>query len=233
MKDFALSIFLSATIHTLLLFVPSGFDRPAIGRVAKLRTRALFYRVRQSSKKKEVARKSDRERKREPIKKSRKKIRAKKPIRRAVKKSKSELAAHTPSEEEMPLPASAYQMRRTRRVRTTLEGQDNVTRVQKPSSDEVLLIVQFISNVLSKSLSYPQRARRKRQTGKVVLSFVLKPSGEVSHLRLAESSGHRLLDRAALRTVSSCSPFAMRANHDVPEVGMKLLLPITFSLGKE
>lgn len=48
---------------------------------------------------------------------------------------------------------------------------------------------------------YPYRARRKGQEGRVVLRVRVSPAGSVERLWVQETSGHALLDQAALETV--------------------------------
>lgn len=57
-------------------------------------------------------------------------------------------------------------------------------------------------------LHYPQLARRQGLSGDLVLSVELMPSGEVADIRIDRSSGHALLDQAALDIVSLAAPYA-------------------------
>lgn len=51
--------------------------------------------------------------------------------------------------------------------------------------------------------SYPIRARRRGLQGTVILKVLVDTGGGVLDLRLARSSGHRILDRAAMKSVRS------------------------------
>ncbi len=57
-------------------------------------------------------------------------------------------------------------------------------------------------------LHYPQLARRQGLSGDLVLSVELLSSGEVADIRIDRSSGHALLDQAALDIVSLAAPYA-------------------------
>jgi protein TonB len=48
---------------------------------------------------------------------------------------------------------------------------------------------------------YPLAARRRGQEGRVLLTVVVDRTGVVAEARVSESSGHRLLDRSALKAV--------------------------------
>jgi len=50
-------------------------------------------------------------------------------------------------------------------------------------------------------LQYPDHARSDGQQGMVVLSYTVNQNGRVRDIEVAESSGHRLLDRAAARAL--------------------------------
>jgi protein TonB len=55
--------------------------------------------------------------------------------------------------------------------------------------------------------SYPQRARRKQLTGTVVVAFRVSADGMLQSTRIIASSGHPILDRAAVRAVDRVGRF--------------------------
>lgn len=55
--------------------------------------------------------------------------------------------------------------------------------------------------------SYPQRARRKQLTGTVVVAFRIFANGTLESTRVASSSGHSILDRAAVNAVRNVGRF--------------------------
>jgi protein TonB len=65
---------------------------------------------------------------------------------------------------------------------------------------------QIRGQVLNK-LHYPRMARKKGWYGKLVLGFILCTDGSVEDLEVVESSGHKVLDLAALQAVASNAPF--------------------------
>jgi protein TonB len=76
---------------------------------------------------------------------------------------------------------------------------------------------------------YPRAARRLGEEGRVVVHFVIQRNGELTDLRVTESSGSPRLDEAALKTLRRVTPFK-----PIP-VGFgsdqwPISVPITFSL---
>ena len=58
------------------------------------------------------------------------------------------------------------------------------------------------------NLNYPNEARRKRLSGSLLLEVALNPDGSINAIELRRSSGHRVLDEAAVRIVKLAAPFA-------------------------
>lgn len=57
------------------------------------------------------------------------------------------------------------------------------------------------------NLNYPDEARERGLSGRLVLEVTLLPDGEVEEVRVVSGSPHRLLDEAAVRTVELATPF--------------------------
>jgi protein TonB len=58
------------------------------------------------------------------------------------------------------------------------------------------------------NLNYPDEARRRRLSGSLLLEVVLNGDGTVNDIMLRRSSGHRVLDDAAIRIVQLAAPYA-------------------------
>ncbi|WP_376693798.1 energy transducer TonB [Wenzhouxiangella sp. EGI_FJ10409] len=58
------------------------------------------------------------------------------------------------------------------------------------------------------NLNYPERARRQNLAGALVLSVDVLEDGSIGRIRVLRSSGHDVLDEAAVRIVRLSSPFA-------------------------
>ena len=57
------------------------------------------------------------------------------------------------------------------------------------------------------NLNYPTEARRQRLYGSLQLTVVLRADGEVDSVTLNRSSGHRVLDEAAMQVVRMAGPY--------------------------
>ena len=58
------------------------------------------------------------------------------------------------------------------------------------------------------NLNYPDEAKRRRLYGNLVLHVAIRPDGSVKAINVRKSSGHQLLDDAAVRIVRLSAPFA-------------------------
>ena len=58
------------------------------------------------------------------------------------------------------------------------------------------------------NLNYPEEARRRGLTGNLILDVALNPDGSINEIIVRRSSGHQLLDDAAIRIVKLAAPFA-------------------------
>lgn len=70
------------------------------------------------------------------------------------------------------------------------------------------------------NMNYPEEARRRQLSGSLVLDVALNPDGTVHSVAVLRSSGHKLLDDAAVRIVELAAPFApfppdIRAEADI------------------
>ena len=58
------------------------------------------------------------------------------------------------------------------------------------------------------NLNYPQEAKRKKLYGSLLLLASILPNGNLKEVRIVETSGHEVLDRAAVSIVQMAAPFA-------------------------
>jgi len=88
-------------------------------------------------------------------------------------------------------------------------------------------LVEFIRT----EVTYPAEAKKAKQTGTVVVSFVVDTSGKVTESKVFRSV-NKLLDAEALRVVNAM-PIWTPGKKDGVAVPVELKLPITFELPKE
>ncbi|MES9969555.1 MAG: energy transducer TonB [Candidatus Thiodiazotropha sp.] len=58
------------------------------------------------------------------------------------------------------------------------------------------------------NLNYPDQAKRSKLYGNLVLHVAVKADGSVDHIKVLHSSGHKILDDAAVRIVRLAAPFS-------------------------
>ena len=58
------------------------------------------------------------------------------------------------------------------------------------------------------NLNYPEEARRRKLAGQLVLDVALNPDGKINQITIRRSSGHKVLDDAAIRIVELAAPYA-------------------------
>ena len=83
-----------------------------------------------------------------------------------------------------------------------------MTSVSAKSTDEAAYMHYFEQRVEQVgNVHYPREARSRRMSGRVQLVVVLMANGNIKRIEISKSSGSRLLDQAALRSVQLASPF--------------------------
>lgn len=75
---------------------------------------------------------------------------------------------------------------------------------------------------------YPSRARRRGYEGTVILKVLVDRNGGVAELEIYESSGYRMLDRAALRAVKTWRFIPGRKGKE--KIDMWVMIPVRFEL---
>ena len=58
------------------------------------------------------------------------------------------------------------------------------------------------------NLNYPEEARKRKLSGSLILDVALNPDGDIRQITVRRSSGHKILDDAAIRIVKLASPFS-------------------------
>jgi protein TonB len=58
------------------------------------------------------------------------------------------------------------------------------------------------------NLNYPEQARREQIFGKLQLSVSIRKDGSLESVEVSKSSGHRILDAAAMRIVKLAAPYS-------------------------
>ncbi len=113
--------------------------------------------------------------------------------------------------------ALAEQYAKRPRVRT-------ISTLTAKASDDAFYLRQWQEKIERiGNLNYPERIRRENLTGRLRLLVALNPDGSVKEAQVLKSSGHPVLDEAALEIVHLAAPFApfprsMRERTDILEI---------------
>jgi len=75
---------------------------------------------------------------------------------------------------------------------------------------------------------YPSQARLNHLEGKVILRAVIKSDGQLGDLMVKESSGHRILDEAAMEVIRRICPVPLKQALGKPEI--VVMIPIDYRL---
>lgn len=75
---------------------------------------------------------------------------------------------------------------------------------------------------------YPPAARMNHWEGKVILHAVINEEGHLADIRIHESSGHEVLDEAAIEAVRHVCPLALK--HPLGRAQVAIRIPINYTL---
>jgi protein TonB len=101
---------------------------------------------------------------------------------------------------------------------------------KEPGQEETIsvnydtLIGELRSKIIEKQV-YPYAARKKGAQGVVFVQLLLDEKGNLMEIRVTQSSGHKMLDKAALMLVKKVLPF----EHNTGE-SINIEIPIKYSL---
>ncbi len=120
-------------------------------------------------------------------------------------------------------------------LQASLSGDEvnNDAAVDEPAEEEMNalrgLFTGQVRQRIARARHYPRIARRRGMEGQPVIDFTLDKRGRLTKVDLAQTSGYRLLDRAALEAVHNGAPY--------PEIpaplkadSFQFKLPISFVL---
>jgi TonB family protein len=79
-------------------------------------------------------------------------------------------------------------------------------------TDENALLQLLHENIAAKQY-YPAQSKELFEEGKVTVTFALLPNGEITALKISQSSKIKRLDDAALKTVKIAAPFKKAAHY--------------------
>lgn len=114
--------------------------------------------------------------------------------------------------------ARAVAQRQKATTKVAPKKQIKPVQTPKPSAISIRLENQYklrLQQLIAKNKNYPIRAKRRNLEGTVTVSFVVQANGAINNVKLVRSSGSRILDKAAIRSVQRASgqlPFSKGIN---------------------
>lgn len=158
-----------------------------------------------------------------------------KPRSRQDRQTKRQPATGTPEPQlEVTATANPVKPKPTNPVQgaTTAETKTSASEpVAEPQQQQAtrLMIIDWLQEELKQHFRYPRQARRRGWQGTVMLEFTVASRGGITDIRISESSGYRLLDRNAEKTLQRIASSGMAS---MPFVGqtMSLAVPVSYRL---
>jgi protein TonB len=83
----------------------------------------------------------------------------------------------------------------------------------------------IVDRKIRNSVQYPARAKKRNLQGRVIISVTIGAGGEISELKITQSSGHKILDRSVVKAVKESAPFS-----SPPDGPVTVIVPIQFRL---
>ncbi len=136
-----------------------------------------------------------------------------------------------PKPEALAIPDLKVSKRMPERVQSVQEKAPKSPAVPSREPDPAVRehYLSTIRQLIEQKKKYPQTARRRQFQGKVVVEFVLSPSGDVNSIRVVEGCRFGILNRAAIQAVELASPFP-KPPDGLFEGHLPLRIPIVFEL---
>ena len=149
-------------------------------------------------------------------------------------------------QQTVPVPAERQQPVRARTSRTTVAASTSAVETPEtadhglarpaptattPAADDRLAtqaVQTAVSMALKANFRYPRIARRNGWEGTVILALRVLPDGQLTDILVSSSSGHPVLDRAALRTLQTAS--VPQAKQWLSDQAVDLVLPVEYRL---
>lgn len=88
----------------------------------------------------------------------------------------------------------------------SLNKKSQLAQTKAIAGKELNQLIILIYKSIDKNKVFPRQAEVLHQKGKVVISFILYPNGEIKNIFIVKSSGFKILDNAALTAIQKSSP---------------------------
>jgi len=89
-------------------------------------------------------------------------------------------------------------------------------------------VISIIHKALSQHFSYPRLAQRRNWQGKVLLSIRVSASGKIENIKLNQSSGYTILDKAGISSLTKVGELPQLVS--LLPYDINLMLPVIYQL---
>lgn len=89
--------------------------------------------------------------------------------------------------------------------------EDAISQSERDNPD---IYIKKVQRIVAQYKSYPQFAKMKGHTGRVLIEAIIGPDGSVAESKITQSSGHEELDKNALHTVLQRQKFPPPPSND-------------------
>ena len=83
-------------------------------------------------------------------------------------------------------------------------------------------------NFILENLEYPRKSQKRKEEGEVIISFMVSPEGNITHVRI-ENGVNKRLDKEATRVINLMPKWKPALEDGIP-VYSQVILPISFEL---
>lgn len=129
-----------------------------------------------------------------------------------------------------PVPNKKRLLQKNENTKNTT-NQDVAKREILPPSNNLVIRSKIIAQLKSRLLNnfyYPKLAQKKNWEGKVTVGFLLHTTGQLSQIEIIHSSGHQILDNAAIKAISNITKLSkVNVNKN-----MNIQLPVIYRLSE-
>lgn len=112
-----------------------------------------------------------------------------------------------PHDEKPPLPQKASSQQQALSTKNTFASSQKAHRLLNH-------LLMRLHSAIAAEQHYPEEALAAKESGRVSLGLQVAPDGQLTDITVTQSSGHFLLDQAALAAAKAASP-VLGINHDL------------------
>ncbi len=87
----------------------------------------------------------------------------------------------------------------------------------------------YIRRIIKNNIKYPRRARRLKKQGIIYVSITINKDGIITKINIEKSSGSKILDKAAIKTIKNIKRFKKIPN-ELKRISWNIKIPMVYRL---